>query len=235
MLKKFPKIKRRKIKIIGLTGGIGSGKSTVSRLFKKLGIAIIDADAISRNLTADNGKALAKILKVFGEEIFLQTQPFLRLNRDKLRQLVFDNENSKNNSNKKILENILHPLIFAEIKRNIKKNIKNLVEKFSKNQKNQNNQKNKNNPNYIILDVPLLYESPNIQKLCSKIISVECHKNIQIQRVKNRNGLNDEIIEKIINAQATPEQRSKIADFVIENNGTFKELKAKIAKLNKRL
>ena len=115
MLKKFPKIKRRKIKIIGLTGGIGSGKSTVSRLFKKLGIVIIDADAISRNLTADNGKALAKILKVFGEEIFLQTQPFLRLNRDKLRQLVFDNENSKNNSNKKILENILHPLIFAEI------------------------------------------------------------------------------------------------------------------------
>ena len=197
-----------------------------------MGIAIIDADAISRNLTADNGKALAKILKVFGEEIFLQTQPFLRLNRDKLRQLVFDNENSKNNSNKKILENILHPLIFAEIKRNIKKNIKNLVEKFSKNQKNQ---KNKTNPNYIILDVPLLYESPNIQKLCSKIISVECHKNIQIQRVKNRNGLNDEIIEKIINAQATPEQRSKIADFVIENNGTFKELKAKIAKLNKRL
>ena len=83
--------------------------------------------------------------------------------------------------------------------------------------------------------MPLLYESPNIQKLCSKIISVECHKNIQIQRVKNRNGLNDEIIEKIINAQATPEQRSKIADFVIENNGTFKELKAKIAKLNKRL
>lgn len=220
MLKKFPKIKHRKIKIIGLTGGIGSGKSTVSKLFQKLGISIIDADAISRNLTADNGKALAKIRKAFGDEIFLQTQPFLRLNRNKLRQIVFDN-NSNNNANKKTLENILHPLIFTEIKRNIKKNIK----------KNIKNLAEKNH-NYIILDVPLLYESPNLQKLCSKIISVECFPNLQIQRVKNRSGLDLQIIQKIISSQATPQQRLSIADYIIENNSDFENLKIQVKNLN---
>lgn len=209
--------KTKKIKIIGLTGGIGSGKSTVSRLFQNLGISIIDADEISRKLTADNGKALKKIRKVFGDSIFLQTQPSLKLNRDALRNVVF---NSK--INKKILENILHPLIFTEIKRNIKKNIQNLVEK---------NQKF----SYIILDVPLLYESPKLQKLCHQIISVECSKNLQIQRVQQRNNLDLQTIEKIINSQATPKQRIEISDHIIQNDSNLDNLKIQVEYLHKAL
>lgn len=220
--KKNQKNQKEQIKIIGLTGGIGSGKTSVSKIFNKFGISIIDADKISRNLTADNGIALAKIQRIFGDAVFLQTRPFLKLNRNVLRENVFNNAN-----NKKLLENILHPLIFKEIKKQIKKNLRNLVEKLQQIRK----QKIKK-INYLILDVPLLYESPKIQKLCNKIISVECEKNLQIQRVQRRNGLNKNIIENIINAQATSQQRSKIADFIIENNGDFINLENQVQNLH---
>ena len=142
---------------IGLTGGIGSGKSSVAQMFAELGVPIIDADAISRSLTAENGEALPAICQLFGDEVFDSKG---RLNRTALREEVFRRPQSK-----KQLENLLLPLILNKIQ--------------------QQKQKLASSA-YGIVDVPLLIENPAFKAETDRILVVDVPESVQIERVHQR-------------------------------------------------
>lgn len=144
---------------IGLTGGIGSGKSSIAQMFAELGVPIIDADAISRSLTAENGEALSAIRQLFGDEVFDSEG---RLNRIALREEVFRRPQSK-----KQLENLLLPLILNKIQ--------------------QQKQKLASSA-YGIVDVPLLIENPAFKAETDRILVVDVPESVQIKRVHQRNG-----------------------------------------------
>lgn len=152
--------------LIGLTGGIGSGKTTVSDLFAELGIKIIDTDVISQNLTAASGSAISLILENFGpQSIALDGS----MDRKFMRTKVFNSSNER-----KKLESILHPLIREEAKRQIQ---------------------NLDGP-YSILAVPLMNKDSSWIRLCDRILLVDCPKEEQIRRVELRNGLGPTEIQK---------------------------------------
>lgn len=177
--------------LIGLTGGIGSGKSTVSALFAQKNIPVIDADVISRSLTQANGLAIETIRQTFGDHLIDANHA---LNRQVMRELVFSDPDAK-----KKLEAILHPLIQQEIQRR-------LAEIHSP---------------YVILDIPLLIESiSRYRHWLNQICVVDCDKTTQIARVKQRSGLSEEMITRIIHQQASREERLLHADEVIRNGHT---------------
>lgn len=188
--------------ILGLTGGIGSGKSTVSGIFKNIGIEIFDADLIAKEIFEEE-KTQNEIKKVFGEEILTSN----RVDREKLKEKVFNDKKKLENLNK-----IIHPKVIERY-RNIKERVE---EKL------------------IIFDVPLLFES-GIDKLCDKILVVDIDEELQRERVKKRDGISSELVEKIIKSQLPREERIKKADFVVENNGSLEDLKEKVLNLVKEL
>lgn len=190
------------MKVIGLTGGIGSGKTTVSDLFGKLGIEVVDADVVSRLLTAVNGGAMPEIIRHFGSEA---ASPEGSMNRKFIRELVFSDPAAKT-----ALENILHPLIRKECQRQLAAS---------------------KSP-YTILSVPLLIESPFWRSSIDRLLVVDAPEALRIERVAQRSRLTPEAVKKIISTQATTDQRLDAADDVIENAGTFEMLKASVLKLN---
>lgn len=195
-------IKRPQLKILGLTGGIGSGKTTVSDLFGGLGIEIVDADVVSRQLTAVNGAAISEIVKRFGPEA---SSPDGSMNRKFVRELVFSDPAAKT-----ALENILHPLIRKECQRQL----------------------NASQSPYTILSVPLLIESPFWRSSIDRLLVVEAPEALRIERVVQRSNLTAEAVKKIILTQVTTAQRLDSADDVIENVGSFEMLKASVLKLH---
>ena len=187
--------------IVGLTGGIGSGKSTAAKIFESLGIVVADTDKIAREITAENGEAIPLIKTHFGDDFILNGA----LNRDAMRKAVFENPKIK-----KELEDILHPII---------------------EKKSWLTVENAESP-YVILDVPLLFESPAFLKRCQRVLVIDCPEALQIQRVLKRNSWDEKTIRAIIKAQTPREMRLKKADDIIQNTGDLQELKSQIQKIH---
>jgi dephospho-CoA kinase len=176
---------------LGLSGGIGSGKSTVARMFAPLGAVVIDADAVSRSLTAPQGKAIEAIRLEFGETMICADGS---LDRHRMRELIFTNASAKNR-----LENIIHPLIKHEIQ---------LQDQVSA----------KVGADLIVYDIPLLVESNNWRPMLDQVLVIDCLVITQIKRVMDRNTLKQEDVEKIIANQASRKIRNSAADIVIFND-----------------
>ncbi len=190
---------------IGLTGGIGSGKSTVARMWQDLGATLLDADQVSRSLTAPKGAAMEAIRTHFGPDMIT---PEGALDRNKMRELVFSDP-----SKKSLLEHLLHPMIAQASERQIQ---------AAKDQGVQ----------VLIHDIPLLVESKKWLGLVDKVLVVDCSPETQIQRVKARSALSTEQIENIMRAQASRQERLQVADWVIENeHQSLEDLKVAVQAL----
>lgn len=190
--------------IIGITGGIASGKSTVSNYLKTKGFSIFDADKIAKELL-EKEEIIAKLIKVFGKDILNEN---LKVNRKKLKEIVFENKNLLNNLNE-----IIHPEVFS------------FYEKIKK---------NKSSNEIFIFDVPLLFET-GFDKLCDKTLLVVTDRNTQINRIIKRDNISEELAEKIISSQMSDKEKKEKANFIIENTGTVEDLKKKIDKLCKEI
>ena len=191
--------------IVGLTGGIGSGKSTVADLFAALGARIVDTDLIARELTAAGGAALPAIVAAFGADALGSDGA---LDRDAMRRQVFSDTQAKAR-----LEAILHPLIrSASLTR----------------------ARSAAASPYAILVVPLLVESAAYGDAVDRIVLVDCDEALQRARVVARNGLSPDEAQAIIDSQATRAQRLAAADDVISNNGERATLDAQVAALHQR-
>jgi dephospho-CoA kinase len=176
---------------IGLTGGIGSGKSTVGQMLQARGAALIDADAIARSVTAAHGSAIPAIAQTFGPEFIT---PEGAMDRDRMRTHVFRHPPAK-----QALEAIIHPLVMQEAQRQAQ-------EAIAKGHQT------------LVFDVPLLVESgARWRTQVDRVLVVDCLEETQIQRVMARNGLSREVIQSIIAAQATRAQKLAVADWVIDN------------------
>lgn len=189
---------------VGLTGGIGSGKSTVAALFSALGVPVIDTDVISHQLTKSNGEAIPAIRSVFGNEYIDDTGA---LDRAKMRQLVFADKTAKIS-----LEKILHPLIFA---------------------KAQSQAVNNSTP-YVIIVVPLLFEATSFKEWMNRAVTVDCSEETQIERITSRNGMNEQTARSIMSQQLSRAQRLALADDTIDNEGDLAVLDDQVATLNQR-
>jgi dephospho-CoA kinase len=192
--------------IIGLTGGIGSGKTTVSNLFKNLGVPIIDTDVIARELVDNNLSVLAEITDVFGK-IILDDNGLL--DRNKLAEIVFSQEQKKQQ-----LEKILHPKIRIKVEKAIK------VYRAKPDQ-----------PQYIIVVIPLLFET-NFHQLIDKILVVIANEENRIKRIIQRDGRTPEDILSIIKSQVSDSKRISEADDIIENSSNIKDLKKRTQELH---
>ncbi|MDO4907622.1 dephospho-CoA kinase [Neisseria sp.] len=188
---------------VGLTGGIGSGKSQAAAEFARLGVPVIDADAVSRSLTADHGVALPEIRARFGDELF-DTKG--RLNRAALRDRVF-----RRPRDKQVLESIMHPLILAEIRQ----------------------RQSAADQVYGVIDIPLLVEQPVFSVLADRILVVDVSEATQIERVQSRSGLDTGEIRRIMASQACRRERLLAADDVLPNEGTLAELAVKVQRLHR--
>jgi len=201
--------------IVGLTGGIGCGKSEASKLFTKLLVPVIDLDDIAHEITRKNQLGYVGIKEKYGDKYFNKKEELLR---EKLKKDFFDSKNTK-----KIIENILHPIIFNECKKQIKK--------F----KSEQTLKNLNSSKYIVIVIPLLFESKNYLKLINESLLIDCDEKIQIKRVANRDKLDKKLIQSIINSQISRDEKIKKADKIIDNNFSKKLLKDKIYKFHSDL
>ena len=184
------------IQRIGLTGGIGSGKSSVARTLADCGAAVIDADAISRQLTAAGGSAIRSIADQFGDHLINARGA---MDRDLMRQLAFNDPAVKQQ-----LEAIIHPLVRAETLRQAERAIASAC-------------------TCIVFDIPLLVESGRWRKQLDQVLVVDCSEAIQVARVTAREvgskGWTPQAVEKVIAGQATRAQRLAAADICIYNEG----------------
>ena len=190
---------------LGLTGGIGSGKSTVAAILVELGATLIDADAISRALTASGGAALPAITKSFGPSLI---KPNGALDRDLMRAKVFADPEAKLQ-----LEAIIHPLVRQELVR-------------------QMESAQKAGAACVVCEIPLLVESGHWKPLMDQVLVVDCSEQTQIQRTMARSGMTAQQVQAIIQNQATRAQRLAAADAVVLNDGvSMDELRAELARL----
>jgi dephospho-CoA kinase len=178
---------------IGLTGGIGSGKSTVAGFLARRGAAIIDADAISRSLTAPDGRAMPAIAQTFGSHM---VGPDGAMDRDAMRALIFKDPQAK-----RLLENIIHPLVRV------------LSQELAQTAM-------RHGQTVLVFDVPLLVESgARWRSQLDRVLVVDCEAQTQQQRVLQRSGLSHEDSDRIMAQQASRAQRLACADIVIVNEG----------------
>ena len=178
------------LKRIGLTGGIGSGKSTLAGLLANRGMALIDADEVSRSLTATGGAAIAAITQTFGEEFIASDGS---MNRERMRQLVFSQPSARVQ-----LQALLHPLIAEAMQQKMRF----LMDK---------------NTSLVLIDIPLLVESTYWRSQMDKILVVDCSVDTQVRRVTRRSHLPAEEVLRIIGSQASRTQRLAAADWVLNN------------------
>lgn len=190
--------------VVGLTGGIGSGKSTVADLFVAQGVTLVDTDVIAHQLTAAGGLAMPQIIAAFGPAL-ADTQG--ALDRPAMRRMVFADPSARGR-----LESILHPLI-----RQI-----------------SDQRCAEANAPYVILAVPLLVESMTYRQRCDQVLVVDCPETVQISRVVARNGLGENEVRAILKAQASRAQRLAIADEVIDNGGGLTNLYPRVAELHQK-
>jgi dephospho-CoA kinase len=177
---------------LGLTGGIGSGKSTVAGMLAKLGANVVDADALSRKVTARNGAAIAPIAAVFGKCVLTTDGA---LDRNKMRTLVYSDPTAKSQ-----LEQIVHPIVARE------------MDELASDAELAG-------ARCIVFDIPLLIESNRWRETLHKILVVDCTQSTQLTRVMLRNNLRKDEVQKILAAQAPRTLRLRAADSVLFNDG----------------
>lgn len=175
--------------VIGLTGGIASGKSTVSQMIKEKSIRVVDADVIAKEAVSKGSAALHQIVQTFGEEVLL---PNGELNRQQLGAIIFSDEEKR-----KQLNAIVHPEVRKE-----------MLE--------QRDEGVSNNETFVVLDIPLLFES-KLEGLVDRIIVVYTTPELQLSRLMNRNDLSEEEALNRIHSQQSLEEKCQKADRVIEN------------------
>lgn len=188
--------------VIGLTGSIACGKSTVSTRLRELGAVVIDADAISRALTQDGGRALPAVRARFGDAVFAGES----LDRRALGRIVFSDPHARAD-----LEAILHPMIWADIRARLRA-------------------ARESGTAIAVLDVPLLFES-GMDVLCDEIFCVWTHEEIQIARLMERDGLNEAEARARIAAQMPQDAKLEKSDVHIDTSGTFEETRTRIDEL----
>lgn len=184
-----PELLNLKLQRIGLTGGIGSGKSTVAQLLVQCGAWLVDTDAIARSLTLPGGAALPRLAELFGEHIIGSDGA---LDRDRMRQLAFANPEAKRQ-----LEGVLHPLIGQQAQARALEA----------------------NGRVVVFDVPLLTESRHWRDRVQRVLVVDCSEATQRQRVLQRSAWREEDVQRVIAQQAPRPMRRAIADAVIHNDG----------------
>lgn len=190
--------------IVGLTGGIGSGKSAAADLFAGLGAAIVDTDRIAHALTTPGGAAMAAIREAFGDGVLSSDGA---LNRPAMRALAFESPDAR-----KRLEGILHPMIRQESERQC------LAASAP----------------YVILAVPLLIESGTYRERVQRLCVVDCPEAVQVARVMQRSGLDEPQVRAIMAAQATRAERLAAADDVVDNAGSLEALREQVTGLHRR-
>jgi dephospho-CoA kinase len=191
--------------IIGMTGGIGSGKSEASKIFASLNIEVIDLDKISREVTEKDHEAIEEIKTLFGKSLFNKEN---ELDRKKLRDMIFSDKNLKIK-----LENILHPKILAEVKKKLSV--------FS-------------DEPYVVIDIPLLFETNQYVSLISRSLVIDCELSDQIERVRKRDGMEIAMVQSIISQQVDRNTRIQRGDDVILNDGSIESLEDSIKKLHEK-
>ncbi len=190
--------------VVGLTGGIGSGKSTVADLFVARGAALVDTDAIAHELTGPQGAAMAAIAEAFGPAA---VDARGALDRAAMRRQVFADATARQR-----LEAILHPLIRAESDRRCQAA----------------------RAPYVILAVPLLVESGSYRERVQRVLVVDCPEAVQVARVMARNGLGEAEVQAILAAQASRQQRLAVADDVVDNGGDAAALVPQVERLHRQ-
>lgn len=188
--------------VIGLTGGIASGKSTVSKMFLSRGIRVIDADQISREVVEVGRPAYYQIVESFGEKILHEDKT---INREKLGAVIFSDEEKRQQLNQ-----IVHPAVRMEMFEQIQ------IEKDK-------------NAKYIVLDIPLLFES-KLTHMVDKTVLVYVDEQTQLERLMIRNGYSEEEAIMRIKSQLPLKEKIKLADIVINNNGSRAETEAQLNK-----
>ncbi len=189
---------------VGLTGGIGTGKSTVASVLRTLGEVVVDADAMAREvLSSEDGRAFSEILEVFGPSILTEQKS---INRRELGRVVFLDKSKLGQ-----LEAILHPLIRERVERKREEIYQDGIKR-------------------AFYDVPLLFEKKMTAQF-EKIVVVECSEENQYRRLRERNNWNDGEIESRLRSQLFLEQKVREADFVISNNGTKEDLRKEVERL----
>lgn len=191
--------------LVGLTGGIGSGKSTVAALFHELGVPVIDSDAISHQLTQSGGAAIAAIRQSFGDDAIEASGA---LNRAHMRQLIFSDPAAKLR-----LEAILHPLIREQMLQQIAM---------------------ANSSSYLLLVIPLLFETNAFLDLVQHTLVVDCAETTQVTRAMLRSGLYQQTVRDIMAAQISRAERLQRADAIIDNDGDLDNLKQQVHLLHQR-
>lgn len=179
----------RRVRRLGLTGGIGSGKSTVATLLTGLGATLVDTDAIARQLTSPGGAAIEALRAAFGSALIDSSGA---LDRERMRELAFGSGDAKRR-----LESILHPMIATEVQR----------------------REREIGDGVIVFDVPLLAESRHWRARVERVLVVDCETSTQVERVVQRNGWDRDVVERIIARQASRAQRRRCADALIYNDG----------------
>ena len=192
--------------IIGLTGGIGSGKSAAATILKRLGLKIIDLDQITHDLMKQGELGYIEIKKEFGEK-YIDTKG--ALDRKLLRQEIFSSFDLK-----KRIESILHPIIFEECNKQLN------ILKHEK---------------YIVLVIPLLFETKNYISLINESLLIDCDLETQVERVIKRDNVSKALVNRIIKNQMNREEKQLLADKVILNDGNINHLKIQLDSYYKKL
>jgi dephospho-CoA kinase len=190
--------------IVGVTGGIGSGKSTAAQRFQERGADLVDTDAIARELTRPGQPAIEQITARFGAEYLAADGG---LDRDKLRTRVFSNPDAR-----RALETILHPMIRREVEARVRAST---------------------GP-YVLVLVPLLVESGGYRDLVQRVLVIDCDERLQVRRAMQRSGLTEDQVRAIMQAQATRSQRLAVADDLIDNDGSPEQLARQVDALDAR-
>jgi len=190
--------------VVGLTGGIGSGKSAAADEFARLGATVVDTDAIAHELTAAGGAAVAEIARQFGKAFVDATGA---MDRKRMRDLVFTDAEEKQR-----LEALLHPMIRAESERRIAAAA----------------------GSYVIHVVPLLVESPGHRERVARVLVVDCPEALQLSRVRQRSMLPEAQVKRIIASQIKRERRLAAADDVIDNSGSIAALHQQVRELHEK-
>ena len=188
------------MKVIGLTGGIATGKSTVASLLRELGAKVIDADDLAREIVQPGQEAWKETVDAFGSEILRQDKT---IDRETLRKKIFQDEAAR-----KKLESITHPRIRALAQARIQ-------------------QLATEEADLIVYEAPLLFEN-QVHLWLRPVILVACDLEIQKRRLRERDGLDEEEIQRHLQAQMPLQEKRKLADFIIENNGDIEDLRRQV-------
>jgi dephospho-CoA kinase len=188
------------VKLIGLTGGIASGKSTVAAILRRLGVAIVNADELSREVVQPGTPGWKEIVDTFGTEIL---QPDGTVDRQRLRKIIFSDPAAR-----KKLEAVIHPRVRALAQQRFQEHAAAGFE-------------------IVVYEVPLLFES-NLQNSLRPVVLVATNVETQKNRLQDRDHLAESEAEKHITAQMSLEEKRRLADYVIENDGTLDELERRV-------